>query len=102
MCQSISKKNYQSHIIHDFEWQMLILGLNTYHGDSSACIVADGKLVAAVEEERFNRIKHWAGLPVESVRYCLKEAGVDIADVEHIAINRNPKAYIIKNYLYFE
>ena len=75
---------------------MYILGINAYHSDSSACIVADGKLVAAVEEERFNRIKHWAGLPVESVRYCLKEAGVDIADVEHIAINRNPKANILK------
>ncbi len=44
---------------------MIILGLNAYHGDSSACIVVDGKLIAAVEEERFTRIKHWAGLPVQ-------------------------------------
>jgi len=54
---------------------MLILGLNAYHGDSSACIVIDGQLVAAAEEECFRRVKHWAGFPTESVRYCLNEAG---------------------------
>ncbi len=42
---------------------MVILGLNAYHGDSSACIVIDGQLIAAVEEERFMRIKHWLGFP---------------------------------------
>lgn len=40
---------------------MIILGPNAYHGDSSACLVIDGKLVVAAEEERFRRIKHWAG-----------------------------------------
>ncbi|MDQ6655090.1 MAG: carbamoyltransferase, partial [Verrucomicrobiota bacterium] len=69
---------------------MLILGLNAYHGDSAACVFKDGKLVAAAEEERFRRIKHWAGLPTEAVAYCLREAGATIADVEHIAINRQP------------
>jgi carbamoyltransferase len=48
----------------------IILGVNAYHGDSWACLVVDGKLVAAVEEERFRRIKHWAGFPSESIRYC--------------------------------
>ena len=47
---------------------MFILGLNAYHGDSSAALVVDGQLVAAVEEERFNRVKHWAGFPAESIR----------------------------------
>jgi carbamoyltransferase len=75
---------------------MIILGLNAYHGDSSACIVVDGKLIAAVEEERFTRIKHWAGLPVQSIQYCLQEAGVTLQDVDHIAINRNPKANFMK------
>ena len=42
---------------------MLILGLNAYHGDSSACMLKDGKIIAAAEEERFRRIKHWAGFP---------------------------------------
>ena len=68
---------------------MKILGLNAYHGDSSACIIADGNLLAAVEEERFTRIKHWAGFPKESIRYCLREADVTIEQIDHIAINRN-------------
>ena len=79
---------------------MIILGLNAYHGDSSACIVIDGKLIAAVEEERFKRIKHWAGLPVQAINYCLKGTGIGIEDVDHIAINRNPKANFMKKALF--
>ena len=71
---------------------MIILGLNAFHGDSSACLVIDGQLVAAAEEERFRRIKHWAGLPTESIQYCLYAAGLSMRDVDHIAINRNPAA----------
>jgi carbamoyltransferase len=71
---------------------MIILGINAYHADSSACIVKNGELIAAVEEERFERIKHWAGFPVESIKYCLREAGVSIEEIDHIAVNRNPKA----------
>jgi len=48
---------------------MIILGLNAYHGDSSACIVVDGQLIAAVEEERFRRNKHWAGLATDRIYY---------------------------------
>ena len=51
---------------------MYILGINAYHGDSSACLLKDGNLVVAVEEERFNRIKHWAGFPAEAIKFCLK------------------------------
>ena len=79
---------------------MIILGLNAYHGDSSACIVVDGKLIAAVEEERFTRIKHWAGFPKESIKYCLQESGASLQDVEHIAINRDPKANFLNKSLY--
>jgi carbamoyltransferase len=68
-----------------------ILGINAYHGDSSACILHDGRLIAATEEERFRRIKHWAGFPSESIRFCLKEAGVGLADVDHITISRDPR-----------
>lgn len=71
---------------------MIILGVNAYHGDSSACLIRDGKLVAAAEEERFRRIKHWAGFPSEAIRYCLAEAGADLAAVEHVAINSDPRA----------
>ena len=66
---------------------MNILGINAYHGDSWACIVKDGKMLAAVEEERFKRIKHWAGFPVESINYCLEEANISLLEVDHVAIN---------------
>jgi carbamoyltransferase len=69
---------------------MTILGLNAYHGDSAACLVRDGQLVAAAEEERFRRIKHWAGLPTQAIDYCLREARISWHDVDHIAINRQP------------
>jgi carbamoyltransferase len=69
---------------------MTILGLNAYHGDSAACLFRDGQLVAAAEEERFRRIKHWAGLPTLAIDYCLREAQVSLRDVDHIAINRQP------------
>lgn len=69
-----------------------ILGLNAYHADAAACLVKDGELVAAVEEERFRRIKHWGGFPSESIRYCLTEAGISLADVAHVAVNSDNRA----------
>ncbi|HTR87568.1 MAG TPA: carbamoyltransferase C-terminal domain-containing protein [Reyranella sp.] len=69
-----------------------VLGLNAYHADAAACLVKDGDLVAAVEEERFRRIKHWGGFPSESIRYCLKEAGISLADVGHVAVNSDNAA----------
>lgn len=71
---------------------MKILGINAYHGDSSAAMIVDGELVAAVEEERFLRIKHWAGVPLESVRYCLESAGITLAELDVIAINQDSRA----------
>lgn len=79
---------------------MNILGLNAYHGDSSACILVDGKLIAAVEEERFTRIKHWAGFPKEAIRYCLNKSGIAIEDVDYIAVNRDPKANLMRKALF--
>src|SRR5512135_2510075 len=70
----------------------LVLGLNAFHGDSAACILRDGAVVAAAEEERFRRIKHWAGFPRDSVRYCLREAGVSLGDVRHVAVNQDAGA----------
>lgn len=69
-----------------------ILGLNAYHADSSACLFIDGQLVAAAEEERFRRQKHWAGFPSEAIRSCLAQAGISLDRVEHVAINRDPRA----------
>jgi len=75
---------------------MIILGINAHHADASAAILVDGKLIAAAEEERFRRIKHWAGFPSVAIEYCLREAGVAINDVDHIAVNRNPKARMLQ------
>jgi carbamoyltransferase len=69
-----------------------ILGINAYHGNASAALVSDGRLVAAVEEERFNRVKYAAGFPVAAIRYCLQEAGITLAEVDHVAVPRNPWA----------
>jgi carbamoyltransferase len=75
---------------------MIILGINAHHADAAAAIVVDGKLIAAAEEERFRRIKHWAGFPSEAIRYCLGQAGVDMSGVDHIAVNRDPNARLAK------
>src|ERR1700734_2934481 len=71
---------------------MVILGINAYHANASAAIIADGRLLAAVEEERLNRVKYAAGLPVRAIQYCLDQAGVKLSEVDHIAIPRNPWA----------
>jgi len=68
-----------------------ILGINAYHGDASAALVVDGKLVAAVEEERFNRIKHWAGFPAQSIRWCLESAGIRASDLDHVGVSFDPR-----------
>ena len=79
---------------------MYILGINAYHGDAAAAIIKDGRLIAAVEEERFNRIKHCAGFPEHAIRYCLAEANVQLEDVNHIGISRDPSAHLHKKILY--
>ena len=73
---------------------MIILGLNAYHADSSAAIFVDGKMIAAAEEERFRRIKHWAGFPSQAIEFCLKEVGISLAEVDYICIGRDPKAKV--------
>jgi carbamoyltransferase len=79
---------------------MIILGINAFHGDAAAAIIRDGELVAAAEEERFNRRKHCAGFPSLSIQYCLKAASVTIDQVDHIAISRDPSAHLHKKVLY--
>jgi len=79
---------------------MTILGLNAYHGDSAACLFVDGKLVAAAEEERFRRIKHWAGLPTQAIDYCLREGGVTVSEIDHIAVNRKPGVNNLRRLLF--
>ncbi len=79
---------------------MHILGINAYHGNASAALVSDGRLIAAVEEERFNRVKYAAGFPAQAIRYCLTEAGLTLAEVDHIAIPRDPWARLGTKLLY--
>lgn len=80
---------------------MYILGLNAFHADSSAAIFKDGVMIAATEEERFTRVKHWAGFPTQAISFCLREAGITLDQVDHITIGRDPKAKFINklNYL---
>ncbi len=75
---------------------MNIVGINAFHGDASAALVVDGKLIAAIEEERFNRVKHWAGFPAASIRYCLEAGGFEANEVDHVAISFNPKSNFLR------
>jgi carbamoyltransferase len=78
----------------------LVLGINAYHADAAACIVRDGTLLAAAEEERFRRIKHWAGFPSQAIAYCLNEAKINLSDVTHVAVNRSNRANFFRKLTY--
>ncbi len=79
---------------------MIVLGLNTHHADSSAAIFVNGKLIAATEEERFTRVKHWAGFPEQAIRFCLEEANITLEEVDHITIGRDTSAKMDRKMLY--
>jgi carbamoyltransferase len=70
----------------------VVIGVNAFHADSAAALVINGQLICAVEEERFRRVKHWAGFPSMAIEFCLKEAGVNLSQVAAIAINQDVKA----------
>jgi carbamoyltransferase len=76
-----------------------ILGLSAYHADASAAAVVDGRFVAGVEEERFRRIKHWAGFPERAARFCLEEMGGDLREIDALAVSRQPRAYLLRKAL---
>ena len=65
----------------------VIIGINAFHGDSSACLVIDGKLVFAAEEERFRRIKHWAGFPASQLS-CTPESSQKAARAQEQTLGR--------------
>ncbi len=77
-----------------------VLGINAYHGDVSAALLRDGQLVAAVEEERFRRIKHWAGFPTLAIRSVLEMAGIRGGEVRHVAVSRDPRANLLRKGLF--
>jgi carbamoyltransferase len=92
-CSSLTPCSFVPTIVLATEGGLsIVLGVNAYHGDAAACVLVDGKLVAAAEEERFRRLKHWAGFPSQAIRYCLNEARARLSDVRVIAVNSDPRA----------
>lgn len=79
---------------------MNILGINAFHGDSSAAALRDGAFVCGIEEERLNRIKHWAGFPEKAIREVLRDSSTSLADIEHVAISRDPSAHFLQKALF--
>ena len=79
---------------------MIILGINAYHPNSSACLLIDGELRIAIEEERINRIKNWSGLPIQSIEFCLSNQNIKVSEIDGIAINQNFYANIFNKLKY--
>ena len=80
---------------------MIILGLNIFHAESSACIIKDGSIIASCEEERFTYVKNFAGFPLNSIQYCLKEASLhSLNEIDYISVNSNPY-YNLKEKLFY-
>ena len=79
---------------------MIILGINYHHPDSSACLLKDGNIIAAVEEERFTRIKHFAGFPENSIRFCLEFNNIKFSEIDYVALNFNPNSNLKQKILY--
>ena len=79
---------------------MYILGINAYHGDSSCCLIKNGIVLCAIEEERIRRIKHWAGFPSESIKFCLNDQNITIEDIDYITVSRDTKKNFLKKVYY--
>ena len=77
---------------------MYILGINAYHGDSSACLLKDGIVICAAEEERFRRIKHWAGFPSQAILFCLEDASITLSEIDHVTISRDQELIFTKKF----
>src|SRR5512147_3088746 len=69
---------------------MRVLGISAFYHDSAACLVEDGRIVAAAQEERFTRKKHDAGFPSKAVEYCLREAGITTGQLDLVGFYEKP------------
>ena len=78
----------------------IIIGLNAFHADSAAALTKDNELLFAIEEEKLNRVKHWAGFPILSINKCLEETSISSQEVTDISINTNPYSNLKKKYLF--
>ncbi len=74
----------------------VILGINTFHAGASAAVIVDGIPIAAIAEERLNRVKYFAGFPKLAIERCLEMAGLTLADVDHVAVGRDSSANLHK------
>ena len=79
----------------------VILGINANHADSSACIIINGKIIAAIEEERLNRIKHFSGYPIKAIKECLNIGKLESTEITDIAFNTRPLSNIVPKSLFF-
>ena len=79
----------------------IILGINANHADSSACIIINGKIIAAIEEERVNRIKHFSGYPIKAIQECLNIGKLQSTEITDVAFNTKPLSNIIQKSLFF-
>ena len=85
----------------------IIIGLNAFHADSAAALTKDNELLFAIEEEKLNRVKHWAGFPILSINKCLDETSISSQEVTDISINTHPYSnlkkkipFFLKNFLF--
>ncbi len=79
---------------------MNILGLNINHADTSACLVVDGNVRFAIEEERFTRIKHYSEFPINSINACLENSNLELRNVDYVCVNYNPKSNFLAKSIY--
>ena len=79
---------------------MIILGLNIFHADTSAALIVNEKIISAIEEERFTKIKHYSGLPINAIEYCLNSSDINISEVDLIVVNYNSKYNFLKKALF--
>lgn len=80
---------------------MIVLGINIRHGDSSACIIKNGKLLSAIEEERIIKLKHCSHFPINSIKFCLTENNIKMSQVDYITLNSDPKYNFFTKVLFF-
>ena len=80
---------------------MIVLGLNHKHGDSAACIIKNGELLFAAEEERFTKIKNCSQFPINAIKFCLTSSNTKIEDIDYIATNSDPKYNFLNKVIYF-
>jgi len=83
---------------------MYILGISAYYHDSAACLIKDGDIIAAAQEERFSRIKHDQAFPSKAISYCLKEAGISSKDIDYVSFYDKPILKferILETYLFY-